>query len=237
MEKKEFLRARWVNLLMFNYEVDPGILQKYIPPATELDLWKGKALASMVGFLFRDTRLKGIQWPLHVNFAEVNLRFYVKYFDGNAWKRGAVFISEIVPKPFIATFANLFYKEHYRAMPMRHSIEQLDEKRTKYLYEWKFDGRWNNKLGGTVDANDLKPITPGSPEEFIFEHYWGYNKINKRTTYEYGVEHITWNSANVIDPVFECDIARLYGKEFVPWLEKKPYSAFFADGSDVVVRG
>lgn len=237
MVKKEFLRARWINLLMFNYEVDPDILQKYIPPSTELDLWKGKALVSMVGFLFRDTRLKGIQWPLHVNFAEVNLRFYVKYFDGKQWKRGAVFISEIVPKPFIATFANLFYKEHYRAMPMRHSIEQLGEKRTKYLYEWKFDGRWNNKLGGTVNANDLKPIAPGSPEEFIFEHYWGYNKINKKTTYEYGVEHVTWNSAVVIDPVFEADIARLYDNEFVPYLEMKPYSAFFADGSDVVVRG
>lgn len=237
MAKKEFLRARWINLLMLNYEVDPAILKKYIPPATELDLWKGKALVSMVGFLFRDTRLKGIQWPLHVNFAEVNLRFYVKHFDGKEWKRGAVFVSEIVPKPFIAAFANLFYKEHYRAMPMRHSIEQLNDNHTKYLYEWKFDGIWNNKLGGTVNANELKPIAPGSPEEFIFEHYWGYNKISKKTTYEYGVEHVIWNSAVIIDPIFEADIARLYGKEFVPFLETKPYSAFFADGSDVVVRG
>lgn len=235
MAKREFLSARWINLLMLNYETDPAILQKYIPPATELDLWKGKALVSMVGFLFRDTRLKGIQWPFHVNFAEVNLRFYVKHFDGKEWKRGVVFINEIVPKPFISLFANLIYKEHYRALPMRHSIDQLDEKHIKCLYEWKFDGRWNNKLGGTVNVNDLKPITKGSPEEFIFEHYWGYNKINKKTTYEYGVEHATWNTANVSDPIFEADVSRLYGKEFMPYL-KKPYSAFFADGSEIVVR-
>ena len=236
MAKKEFLRARWIDLLMLNYEVDPAVLQKYIPPATALDLWKDKALVSMVGFLFRDTRLKGIKWPLHVNFAEVNLRFYIKYFNGKEWKRGAVFISEIVPKPFIATFANLFYKEHYRAMPMRHSIEQLDEKCTKYLYEWKFDGRWNNKLGGTVNANDLKPIAPDSPEEFIFEHYWGYNKLTDAKTMQYQVEHISWQIAEVTNPVFDADIAELYGKEFVPFLSTKPFSAFFANGSEVNVR-
>ena len=222
---------------MFNYEVDPDILTPYIPPATELDLWKGKCLVSMVGFMFADTRVKGIKWPLHVNFEEVNLRFYVKHFNGTEWRRGAVFISEIVPKPFIALIANMLYKEHYSAMPMRLSVSQLDADRSKYLYEWKFDGRWNNRIGGTVNKNDLKPIVPGSQEEFILEHYWGYNKINKKTTWEYQVEHITWNAANVIEPVFEADIARLYGKAFVPYLEKKPYSAFFADGSEIIVRG
>lgn len=236
LAKKEFLRAKWINLVMLNYEVDPDILKPYIPPATELDLWEGKCLVSMVGFLFKDTCVRGIKWPFHVNFDEVNLRFYVKHFDGNEWKRGAVFISEIVPKPFIAVTANVLYKEHYRALPMRHSIKRLDSDRKKYLYEWKFDGRWGNKIGGIVNQNDLKPILHGTQEEFIFEHYWGYNKINKKTTWEYQVEHITWNAATVIDPVFEADVAQLYGKAFVPFLAKPPYSAFFADGSDVIVR-
>jgi uncharacterized protein YqjF (DUF2071 family) len=233
--EKQFLTAQWINLLMLNYEVDPDILKSHIPPGTELDLWKGKALVSMVGFLFKDTRVMGIQWPLHINFEEVNLRFYVKRFDGNEWKRGAVFVSELVPKPLIAVIANLLYKEHYKAMPMRHSINQLSDDRTQYLYEWHSDGRWDGKLGGTV-SNNLSPIVPGSPEEFIFEHYWGYNKINKKKTYEYQVEHVLWNAGQVIEPVFEADIARLYGTKFEPFLKKKPYSAFFADGSDVVVR-
>ena len=49
---KEFLRAEWKNLLMINYEVDPEILQKYLPYKTELDLWDGKAYLSLVGFQF-----------------------------------------------------------------------------------------------------------------------------------------------------------------------------------------
>jgi len=233
--KPAFLTAKWNNLIMLNYEVDPDILKPHMPPFTELDLWQGKALVSMVGFLFRDTRVKGIKWPFHVNFEEVNLRFYVKYYDGADWKRGAVFISEIVPKPIIASIANNLYKEHYSAMPMRHSIAAVSEDKTQYLYEWKLNGHWNC-LGGTVN-NKLAPITADSQEEFILEHYWGYNKISRDLTMEYQVEHISWNAGIVTDPVFEADIARLYGKEFEPFLNKQPYSAFFADGSDIIVRG
>ncbi len=76
---------------MLNYEVDAAILKPYTPAGTVLDLWEGKALVSMVGFMFSDTRVLGIKWPGHVNFEEVNLRFYVRYFNGTEWKRGAVF--------------------------------------------------------------------------------------------------------------------------------------------------
>ncbi|MDO3626035.1 YqjF family protein [Mucilaginibacter sp. BT774] len=230
-----FLTAKWNNLIMLNYEVDPEVLKPHLPPFTELDLWQGKALVSMVGFLFRETRVKRIKWPLHTNFEEVNLRFYVKYFDGEEWKRGAVFVSEIVPKPMIASIANNLYKEHYSAMPMRHSINSISERNTQYLYEWKLNGRWN-RLGGTVN-NKLLPISAGSQEEFILEHYWGYNKIGEELTMEYQVEHISWNAGTVTDTIFDADIAHLYGKAFEPFLNAQPYSAFFADGSDIIVRG
>jgi uncharacterized protein YqjF (DUF2071 family) len=234
MTKKRFLQARWTNLLMLNYEVDPEILKPYLPYATELDLWQGRALVSMVGFLFQDTKVLGVKWPFHVNFEEVNLRFYVKHFDGDKWKRGAVFVSEIVPKPVISVIANSLYKEHYSAMPMRHSIVPTDQDHAQYLYEWKHKGSWN-KLGATV-SNHFEPIAAGSPEEFIFEHYWGYNIWNKAVTMEYQVEHVSWQVASVTEPAFEADIATLYGEEFVPFLSTKPYSVFFARGSEIVVR-
>jgi uncharacterized protein YqjF (DUF2071 family) len=234
MAKSQFLSAQWNKLLMLNYEVDPDILKPYLPPFTELDLWQGKALVSMVGFLFRDTRVKGIKWPFHINFEEVNLRFYVRHFDGTEWKRGAVFVSEIVPKPIIAVIANTLYKEHYSAMPMRHSINKITEDSTQYLYEWKLDGRWN-RLGGTVTGS-LKTMEAASQEEFILEHYWGYNKADNNLTIEYQVEHISWNAGLVTDTIFDADISKLYGKAFEPYLSAEPYSAFFADGSEIVVR-
>lgn len=232
--KSRFLTAQWNNLLMLNYEVDPDILKPYLPAATELDLWQGKALVSMVGFLFQETKVLGIKWPFHVNFEEVNLRFYVRHFDGKEWKRGAVFVSEIVPKPLIAVIANTLYKEHYKALRMRHCINRDDPNHTAFLYEWKLKGHWNN-LGATV-SNTLVSIEPGSPEEFIFEHYWGYNRLTSYKTMQYQVEHVAWQVAEVKDYVFKADIAALYGEAFLPYLSVKPYSAFWANGSDIAVR-
>jgi len=234
MAKKRFLQAQWTNLLMLNYEVDPEVLKQYLPFATVLDLWQGKTLVSMVGFMFENTKVLGVKWPFHVNFEEVNLHFYVRHFDGKEWKRGAVFISEIVPKPMISLVANSLYKEHYRALSMRRSATRIDNDHTKFLYEWRLKGQWN-KLGATV-SNHFEDIEPGSPEEFIFEHYWGYNIWSKAVTMEYQVEHISWQVAPVAEPVFEADVAELYGEAFVPFLGKQPYSVFFAKGSDVVVR-
>jgi uncharacterized protein YqjF (DUF2071 family) len=234
MPKRKFLTAQWKNLLMLNYEVDPQVLKKHIPPGTELDLWQGKALVSMVGFMFLDTRVLGVKWPFHVNFEEVNLRFYVRYLDGNEWKRGAVFISEIVPKYVISLMANTLYNEHYKAMPMRHSTQPIDDSHTIFMYEWKFKGKWN-RLGARV-SNSPEPIQPGSAEEFIFEHYWGYNQLNSNTTIEYQVEHPSWRVSQVKTPIVDADIAAIYGEEFVPYLSVEPYSAFFAAGSEIAVR-
>ena len=234
MAKTRFLEAQWRNLLMLNYEVDPEVLRPYLPPGTVLDLWQGKALVSMVGFMFLDTKVLGIKWPWHINFEEVNLRFYVKHFNGKEWKRGAVFISEVVPKSLIALIANNLYKEHYRALPMRHSVTAVKNNHTEFLYEWKLNGEWN-KLGATV-SNHFKDIETGSPEEFIFDHYWGYNALSAVETMEYQVEHISWQTANVKDFIFDADVAALYGQAFEPFLRAAPYSAFFANGSDISVR-
>ena len=87
-----FLKAEWRKLAFANYAIDPSVLKKYVPPGTELDFWEGKCYVSLIGFMFLNTRLLGIKIPFHSNFEEVNLRFYVKRFENNAWKRGVVFI-------------------------------------------------------------------------------------------------------------------------------------------------
>lgn len=228
-----FLKARWENLLMANYRVDAEVLKPYLPPGTELDLWQGEALVSMVGFLFKDTKVLSVKWPLHVNFQEVNLRFYVRYFDGSEWKRGAVFISEIVPKPMIVFIANTLFNENYSFTRMRHSITQENEK-NRYVFEWRKSGRWNT-LAATV-SDTVTPMQAGSAEEFIFEHYWGYNRINDHKTMEYAVEHPRWEIAAVSDYVFDAEIKALYGDAFVPYLSAEPVSVFFSPGSEVLVR-
>ena len=75
---RPFLTARWTDLVILNYEVPPAVVLPLVPRGTELDIWQGQALVSLVGFLFTDTRVHGLAIPGHRHFEEVNLRFYVR---------------------------------------------------------------------------------------------------------------------------------------------------------------
>src|SRR5262245_39794234 len=90
-----FLTAEWRYLAMLNYEVDPAVLTPYVPAGTELDNWSGKTYISLVGFLFLRTKVLGVSVPLHQNFEEVNLRFYVRRSAQGELRRGVVFIKEV----------------------------------------------------------------------------------------------------------------------------------------------
>jgi uncharacterized protein len=236
-EKKNsiFLSASWQYLAMINYEVDPEILTPHLPPFTSLDFFEGKALVSVVGFLFNHTKVLGIKWPFHTHFEEVNLRYYVKHFNGSQWKRGVGFVSEIVPKPLIAMAANLLYNEHYSSAQMSHLVKE-ENNQLLVEYNWKMKGREWNSIQIEADTV-LQDIATGSEEEFILEHYYGYNKLTDNVTIEYGVEHPRWQVYPVTGYSLNADIENLYGPPFVSFIQGvKPHSIFLAKGSDIIVR-
>src|SRR5437867_12569991 len=105
---------------MLNYVVDPRILAPFVPPATEIDFETGETFLSVVGFLFLDTRLLARSIPLHRDFEEVNLRFYVRRKSADTWRRGVVFLRELVARHAIALVARVRYGENYLALPMKH---------------------------------------------------------------------------------------------------------------------
>lgn len=229
-----FLKAGWYKLVMANYEVNPAILQPLLPDGTELDFYNNKCYVSLVGFLFADTAVWGLKFPFHTTFEEVNLRFYVKCKDkDNCWKRGVVFIKEIVPKPMIAFIANTIYGEKYISLPMKHSWKELGN-RFEIDYKWKYKGKWN-KIHVTT-GKELYPLLPGSKEEFILEHYWGYTRQKDLCTGEYAVEHPSWKIFQVIDSSIDCDFGSLYGAPFSSLTSKSPDSVFAAEGSEIIVR-
>ncbi len=230
-----FLTAGWHYLVMQNYEVDPAILLPRVPAGTTLDTWNGKALVSMVGFLFKRTRVKRVPIPYHINFEEINLRFYVLREEGGELRRGVVFIKEIVPRAAIAWVARVIYNENYVALPTRHQLQlPTDTADGLVAYEWRTGERWN-RLAATVQGRPY--LAPeDSHESFITEHYWGYAAQQDGSTVEYQVEHPRWNVWNAVTTEFDCDVSSLYGEEFAPFLSADPVSAFVADGSDVIVR-
>lgn len=228
-----FLRAEWRKLAIANYLVDEKVLSKYLPAGTELDLWNGRCYISLVGFMFVNTKLLGIKIPLHTNFEEVNLRFYVRRFDGGEWKRGVVFVKEIVPKPALTFVANTVYKENYETMPMEHSWSEDEDHRT-VEYKWKKNDKWHSiEVKASVDSFKMET---GSETEFITEHYWGYAHVNDSKTNEYEVTHPKWEAYDVKSYQIDIDFGAVYGSEFSFLNLEEPASVMLAEGSEITVE-
>lgn len=227
-----FLTAEWRDLVMLNYPIERALLAPLLPPGLELDEFAGVCYVSVVGFLFRETRVFGIAFPFHRHFEEVNLRFYVRHQTPEGWRRGVIFVKEIVPRRVIAMLARVFYGEPYLALPMSHTVTH-DGDGIRCRYVWKRNGR--EEFVAAKANGAPKPIASGSLEEFITEHYWGYNVHHGRST-QYQVEHPSWRVWHATETEFVADVASLYGMKFVSTLASKPASAFIAEGSAVVVR-
>jgi hypothetical protein len=224
----KFLTARWIDLMMANYVIEPDLLADRVPEGTSLDLHDGKLFVSLVGFMFLDTRVLGIPVPFHVNFEEVNLRFYVKRELARETRRGVCFVKEIVPRGAIAAVARILYGEPYERWRMGHT-------RTADTvgYRWSRGG-CENELRGRI-GDDLGVPPKGSEGEFIIEHYWGYTRRGAGRTDEYKVEHPPWELYSVKDPVIDVDFGATYGEPFAFLKNEKPHSVLLAKGSPIAV--
>lgn len=234
---------------MLNYAVPPSLFEPLVPRGVSLDFHDGVCYASIVGFLFQDTRLKGIPIPGHRNFEELNLRFYVRRdapdpARGLDHRRGVAFVKEVVPLSTIALVARAMYNENYVALPMRHHILSAEGRsrdatealapgdQVSFGYRTS-DGTWGD-VGATI-TGAARPLVPGSHAHFIAEHYWGYARQRDGGTVEYEVTHPPWRVFDVHTPILTGNLDALYGASIARALEGPPASAFVAEGSTVEV--
>lgn len=229
---RPFLTAEWRHLAMLNYEIEPAVLKTLVPAGTELDQWNGKTFISVVGFRFLKTRLLGWRVPFHQDFEEVNLRFYVRRLGPEGWRRGVVFVKEIVPRRAVTWVARAVYGENYVTFPMGHNFN-CSESATGVYYWWICQKR-SCQIELFAEGQAKLP-EPGSEEEFITEHYWGYTKKSVSKTIEYRVDHPRWTVCPARAARLNCDGQSLYGEEFGRILQGRPSSAFLAEGSEVTV--
>jgi uncharacterized protein YqjF (DUF2071 family) len=258
--RRVFLSARWQLLAMLNWQVEPALLEPYVPRGVELDFHQGRTFVSLVGFLFLDTRVLGFSIPGHANFEEVNLRFYVRRQVAGEVRRGVAFIKEFVPRWAIAQTARVCYNEPYVALPMRHEVTgeavfckapSMDrgqqepgarvqesgarsQEPGRVAYRWWIGGRWESLE--LAYAGERLPLVAGSHEEFIAEHYWGYCGQRRGGCVEYEVAHPAWSIWPATQAQLDCRSApALYGAALAEVLSRPPSTAFLADGSPVAV--
>ena len=225
---QKFLTAKWHDLIMANYAVEPSLLADRLPLGTDLDLHDGKCFVSLVGFLFLDTRVMEFLVPFHVNFEEVNLRFYVRRETDDEVRRGVVFIKEFVPRFAIAAVARTLYGEPYERWSMSNF---RDEKHVRYSWE---KGDSANTL--SVERGESLGVPAADSEgEFIIEHYWGYTSRGGSRTDEYKVEHPKWELFATDKVRIDVDFAKSYGEDFGFLADAEPHSVLLAKGSDIAI--
>jgi uncharacterized protein YqjF (DUF2071 family) len=225
---RKFLTAEWRDLIMANYEVEPEMLSARVPAGTQLDLNDGRCFLSLVAFMFLDTKVLGVPIPFHVNFEEVNLRFYVKRLINDEIRRGVVFVKEIVPRYAIATVARVMYGEPYECWIMSNRRDD-----TLVSYEWR-KGNYRAHVSVKRGENLGVPVSD-SHGSFIIEHYWGYTARGRGRTDEYKVEHPKWDLYTTMDQQVDVDFSNVYGREFSSLNRQQPYSVVLAAGSEISV--
>jgi len=229
---KTFLTAKWENLIMANYVLEPQVLKPFLPKGVELDLYEGEAYVSLVGFMFNRSRIFNVPIPFLGTFEEINLRFYVKRKTADGYRRGVVFINETVPYKPVAWLANKLYKEHYIAIPTQHNIViGPDEKLVQY--NWKMGQTWNHLE--VKASTSQREMDRGSLEEFIFEHYYGYTRIDANRSQEYRIHHPRWKVNDVLEANIQCNFAEMYGAAFAQLSSENPKSVIIAEGSAISV--
>jgi uncharacterized protein YqjF (DUF2071 family) len=224
---RPFLTAAWRNVLGVTYPADAALLEPHLPRGAEIDELEGSPRVSLVAFVFRGTRVRGVPIPLHVNFPEINLRFYVRLRG----RRAVVFIREFVPRPAISIVAKLAYNEPYRTVRLRSQALQRDG---LLGVRHRFGAGLGSELeawaepGATVPAED-------SAAYWLTHHDAGVGRSRDGRARSYEVSHPVWALHTVRELRVDVDFAALYGPEWAYLAAAEPSHVTLASGSRVSI--
>lgn len=235
------LTGEWRYLAMLNFRVDPERLRPHLGRGTELDLWRGEAWMSVVGLRFASLAVAGIPVPLHQDFAQVNLRFYVRREAAGEGgvpevRRGATFLTELVPRPFLAAAARLVMNEPFRPAALRYEVDLAPTSSDPSLVEYAWDEPGTGGRVVVAPSGPGAPLAPGSFEEYVAERCWGYTPQPDGSTLEYRVRHPRWRVWPVEGATLDGDLAAAFGSEWADLLRGGPDQAFLAEGSPIGVE-
>lgn len=223
-----FLTAEWRDLFLATYAVPRDLLEPRLPPGLALDIRDDQAFVSLVAFQFLNTRVLGVPWPGYRNFAELNLRFYVR----RGTERGVVFVREFVPQRLVAWIAGVIYNEPYRAAPLTGVIQVNDKQITaEYRLTWAGRPHTLRVIGNTLAFRPAEDST----EHFFKEHNWGYGTTRHGRCIRYEVVHPVWDVYPVREYQLDIDWEAVYGPEWAFLASATPISTVFALGSGVKV--
>jgi uncharacterized protein YqjF (DUF2071 family) len=229
--ERRFMTTHWRAVLGVTYPADEALLAPHLPPGCEIDRLEGSPRVSVVAFRFRHTRVGGVPIPWHVNFPEINLRFYVRI----GGQRAVVFIREFVSRPAIALTAKLFYNEPYRTIRMKDwLIAPTMWNGSRLGVRHRFGPGLRNRLEAWADPVAQQPA-PDSSAYWLTHHELGVGRGHRGRVSRYRVEHDVWGLHAIRDLRVEVDFAALYGAQWGYLADAQPSHVTLASGSAVQI--
>ena len=223
-----FLTAEWLYVLGVTYAASHELLEPHLPRGAQIDTLEGSPRVSIVAFHFRRTRLRGVPIPLHVNFGEINLRFYVRLHG----RRAVVFIREFVSRPAIAVVAKLTYNEPYRTIRMRDEVLTRDDGLVGVRHSFGRDLR--NRLEAWADPEPIVPAED-SAAYWLTHHDLGVGRARDGSARSYEVDHPVWALHAVRSLDVDVDFGALYGAQWAFLAGAEPSHVTLAQGSGVSI--
>ena len=225
--RRPFLTAEWLHVLGVTYAADEALLAPHLPHGAQIDRLEGSPRVSLVAFRFRRTRLRGVPIPLHVNFGEINLRFYVRLHG----ERAVVFIREFVSRPAISIIARLAYNEPYRTIRMRDEVLERDG---LVGVRHRFGPGLRNRLEAWADP---KPVVPAEDTAgyWLTHHALGVGRARDDRARSYEVDHPVWALHEVRDLRVDVEFAALYGPHWAFLADAEPSHVTLAAGSRIAI--
>jgi uncharacterized protein YqjF (DUF2071 family) len=238
----DLMNAEWRYLAFLNYEIEPGVLEQYLPDGVELDRHHGRLYLSLVGSMVLNARIAGIDDPLHGDLEQVSLRVYVRRpLAAGGFEHGVANVRQLVSDTLPALGARGLFNERAAPASMRHAITMpngSDNGIGSFEYEWATgDGerrQWHRLHVATHGRT--RHVQTGSAEEFLTQRHYGFSGTPGLTTLRYRVEHPGWRIWPATRATLECDVKEVFGRDFEPYMSGAPALAFVAEGSDVAVH-
>ena len=230
-----FLTARISRLILLNYEIDPALLAPRLPAHTELDFYDHQTFVTLLGLRFNSPSIHGLPLPFYREYAQVNLRFYVRRrIERGNWRRGVVFIKQIVPYHPVAWAAQSLFHETVVARSMDQISRNQGRDAIMTEYGWRSEGQ-RYFIQAVYPDQPVFP-DPGSKEEFLLERYWGYSRQKNGRCLEYRFSHPPWQICKAVEAKASEGLGDFYGPPFTGIFNGRPDSAFAAGGSKVTLH-
>lgn len=217
LPREPLLIGDWVNVMMIHLEVEPEAPRTATP--FELDLWEGRAFATLVAFTLRGMRLRFGSRLTELLFKPLashqflDVRTYVRH--GN--EAGIHFLAEWLDSRLAVALGPPVF-----SLPYRHG-------HIHYQNEWRsgeLRGRVVDAVTGTaleyhavpeVGAPNFKPCAAGSLGEWLMERYTAFNCATGRHRF-FRVWHQPWPQVPALAQLGDCSLLSRHW----PFLQNAP---------------